>query len=90
VCNADLLILLTLNEWKTDTYMRTTLYYDVTMRMRDQDGRVLAEKVLTGSDNLGGDAWDPSAHARQAVPQAFKGKIEELLNNTEIAEALQR
>lgn len=87
---ADLLILLTLNEWKSDTYMTTTLYYDVNMQMRDQDGRIVAEQKLEGSDNLGGDAWNPPSHARQAVPQAFKGKVEELLNNAEVAAALQR
>ena len=88
--NADLLILLTLNEWKSDTYMTTTLYYYVTMRMRDQDGKDLAEQKLKGKDNLGGDAWDPPSHAREAVPQAFKAKVEELLNNTDVAAALER
>ena len=77
-------------EWKSDTYMTTTLYYDVNMQMRDQDGRIVAEQKLEGSDNLGGDAWNPPSHARQAVPQAFKGKVEELLNNAEVAAALQR
>ena len=88
--NADLLVLLTLNEWKSDTYMTTTLYYDVTMRMRDQDGKDLAEQKLQGKDNLGGNAFDPTSHAKEAVPQAFKEKIGELLNNADIAAALER
>ncbi len=86
---AERLILLILNEWKSDTYMNTALSYDVTMKIYDQDGRVLAEKRIQGKDDLGGSSWNPPAHARQAVPRAFKGKIEELLNSPAIADALQ-
>jgi hypothetical protein len=86
---AERLILLVLKEWKSDTYMNTALQYDVTMKVCDQDGKVLAEKMIQGKDDMGGSSWNPPAHARQAVPRAFKGKIEELLNSPEIAQALQ-
>jgi len=86
---AERLILLTLNEWKSVTLMNTALHYDVAMKVYDQDGQVLAEKNIQGNDYLGGSAWNPLAHARQAVPRAFKGKIEELLNSPSIANTLQ-
>ncbi len=87
---AERLVLLTLNEWKSDTYMNTALFYDVAMKVYDQAGNVLAEKKIQGKDDLGGTVWgDPVSAAKQAVPRAFKGKIEELLNSPSIATTLQ-
>lgn len=82
------LIALTLNEWKSDTYQNVSLQYDVTMRVYDSGGRVLAEKSLKSRDNLGGSAWNPAGHARKAVPVATKEKLEALLNSPDIAKAL--
>jgi hypothetical protein len=86
---ADRLILLTLNEWKSDTYMNTVLHYDVTMKIYDQEGKVLTVNKIQGKDDLGGSSWNPQAHAKQTVPRAFKEKIEELLNSPSAANALQ-
>jgi hypothetical protein len=44
--------------------------------------------VIKGSDDLKGSFWDPPAHAKEAVPIAFREKIEKLLNSTEIEAAL--
>ena len=84
----DRAILLTLREWKSDTYMNTALHYDVTLNVLDRTGRVIGEKRLQGGDHLGGDAINPPAHAREAVPKAFKAKLEELLNDPGVANAL--
>ena len=81
-------LLLMVHEWKSDTYMNVGLHYDITLLVLDRAGTVLAEKRLSGHDNLGGSFWNPPAHAREAVPQAFKAKIEELLNDTAVAAAL--
>jgi hypothetical protein len=81
-------VLLTLREWKSDTYANTALMYDVTLRVVDRSGQVLGEKRIQGRDNLGGDMWNPPAHAKQAVPRAFKTKVEELLGDESIARAL--
>jgi hypothetical protein len=80
--------LLTLHEWKSDTYMNTALLYDVTLRVVDRRGQVLGEKRIQGRDDLGGDVWNPPAHAKQAVPRAFKTKVEELLGDEAIGRAL--
>jgi hypothetical protein len=81
-------LLLTLHEWKSDTYMNVGLTYDVTLAVLERAGIVLAERRLSGRDNLGGSFWNPPAHARDAVPRAFKAKIEELLNDAAVVAAL--
>lgn len=88
---SDRMIFLTLNEWKSDLnpYQDVTLLYGVQLALYNSDGKMLAEKKSDGRDSLGGDAWGPAAYARRAVPEAFKKKIEELLNSPDIANALQ-
>jgi hypothetical protein len=81
-------ILLTLREWKSDTHFDTSLLYDVTLSVLDRTGRVIAEKWIQGRDNLGADVLNPPGHAGEAVPKAFKAKLEELLNDPAVANAL--
>ena len=80
-------LLLVLNEWKADSMQNTALIYAVTLRVLDMDGRVLAEKNLIGRDNLGGSFWNPPAHAKTAIPAAFKAKLEALLNSPDVLAA---
>lgn len=81
-------LLLTLTEWKSDTYMGTSLEYDIRLVVLDSAGKELAEKTLRGSDNLGGNPINPPGHAKEVIPPAYKKKIEELLTSAEIKEAL--
>lgn len=78
-------VLIELNEWKADTYMSTTLTYDVRALVIDVDGKVISSKKISGSENLGGSAMNPPEHSRKAVPIAFRRKIEELFSAPEIA-----
>jgi hypothetical protein len=82
------LLLLTLNEWKSDTLIKAGLLYDVTLEVFTKTGRLVGSKRLTGKDNLGAGFFNPSAHARKAVPAAFKAIMEELLNAPEISRPL--
>jgi hypothetical protein len=82
-------LLVALREWKSDTYTNTTLQYNVEMTVYDVGGKMLASKRIQGNDNLGGDALNPPGHARQAVPVAYRKKIDELLNSADIRSALQ-
>jgi hypothetical protein len=77
-----------LNEWKSDTYMGTKLLYDVTVKVFDGSGWMLGENRINGSEDLGSSAWNPPAHARDAVPQAFQRKIEQLFSAPAIAKNL--
>ncbi len=81
-------ILLTLQEWKSDTMVNTALIYDLTLSVLDRAGQVIAETRLQGRDNLGGSALNPPAYAREAVPRAVKAKLEELLSDPQVASAL--
>ncbi len=82
------LILLTLHEWKSDTLTNTALIFNVTLKVFDQSGQVLAEKQLQGRDNLKGSAINPPKHAKKVIPIAFRQKIEELLNDPAVEKNL--
>jgi len=86
---AEIYVLLMLNEWISDTYTNVGLNYDMTLKVLGKDASTIAGKKIKGEDNLGGSAFNPTAHAKKAVPEAFGKKIEELFNSPEIAEALQ-
>ncbi len=81
----DRSIIVTLREWKADTYGNVALIYDVGMSIYSKEGQRLGEKNIKGRDNLGGSSWNPPAHAKEAVPAAYKLKLEELLNSPEIS-----
>lgn len=85
---AKRLILLTLNEWKSDTYTNTALIYDVQLQVFDQSGKKLAGKHIQGRDDLKGSLISPPNHAKKVIPIAFREKLEELLNDPEIAKHL--
>jgi hypothetical protein len=81
-------VLLTLREWKSDTYVNTTILYDVTLSVLDRSGQVVGESRVKGEDNLGGDFVNPPGHAKKVVPAAFKAKLEQLLGDPAVALAL--
>ena len=83
----DRALLITLSEWKSDTFMNTALVYDVTARVLDGNGRTLADSRISGRDDLSG-SLDSPGHAKTAVPIAFRSKFEQLLNDPKVATAL--
>ena len=80
---------LTLREWKSDTYNNTSLIYDVSLRILDGSGAPLAEETFSGREDLGGSMLNPPAHAKKAVPDAFRRKLEEWFSNPAVVRALQ-
>ena len=81
-------LLLRVGDWESDTYNNPKVIYDLTLNVYDGAGRKLASKNLKGSDALKGQLFNPTEKAKQIVPDAFKQKIELLLNAPEIAAAL--
>jgi hypothetical protein len=81
-------LLLTLTQWRSDCYSNVALAYDAQLKVLDASGTLLAQKRINGNDNLGGNAWNPPAHAKAAVPKALKEKLELLLNDQAIQDAL--
>jgi len=86
---APRLVLVQIEEWKSDTYNSTTLAYDVTVRVFDRNKTLLGIATINGRDDLGGSFMNPPAHAKEAVPPAYKSKLEQLLNDPKIVRALQ-
>jgi hypothetical protein len=86
--NAERAVVLTLREWKSDTYQNTALHYDLTLRVLDASGALRAETALSGKDDLGGSFWNPPSHAKSAGPPAFKSKLEQMLADPQVAAAL--
>ena len=73
---AERLVLITLKEWKSDKFWRTSLIQDVTVTVFDAAGKELATASFT-SDEVVGD-----------VPLAFRSKIEAWFAEPKIVEAL--
>lgn len=70
------LVLITLKEWKTDKYMRTSMIEDVSVKVLDKDGKELATASFTGDETIGD------------VQMAFRSKIERWFGDPKIVEAL--
>jgi hypothetical protein len=71
-----------------DTYQNTALIYDVRLSVLDATGKVIAEGAKQGRDDLGGSFMNPPAHAKTAVPVAFRRIFEGLLNDPKVIAAL--
>jgi hypothetical protein len=86
----DRSVLLALVEWKSDTYQRVALLYDMRLTVLDPAGKQLAFKQLAGKDNLGDGGLNPPAYSKEAVPKAFRALMEGLFKDPEVAKALQK
>jgi hypothetical protein len=82
----EILILLTLYDWKSDAFANGSLRYNAALKVFDGNGKTLAENDISGEDDLGS-----AFHSqKKAVPEAFKQKIERLFNNPEVIKSLQQ
>ncbi|WP_299693927.1 hypothetical protein [Hydrocarboniphaga sp.] len=81
-------MLLTIDEWKSDTSKNVALFYDLTLSVSSSDGSMLAQKTLKGRDDLGGTFFGSGKYAKVAVSDAFGLKMQALLDAPEIARAL--
>jgi hypothetical protein len=71
-------LLFTLFEWRTDTYFKTQLFYDLDLRVLDGQGTVLAQDRLTGRE----------AELTIHPAVAFGNRVSALVNSREISDAL--
>jgi len=81
-------ILLVVAEWRSNTYVRTSLSYAAKLSVLDSSGRELASRSILGKDNLGGNFFNPPAHSREAVPKSYVLKLKELLSDPAVISAL--
>ena len=80
-------VLLTLHEWKTDSLMRTSLYYDVTVEVLDEGGKALTSRRLRGEDELGGNMMEVSGPQDRIVAGTGK-RLSQILSDAQVAAAL--
>lgn len=85
---AQALLLFVLREWHSDTFTNVTLHHEVALDVLSPAGQVLAEARLTGSSELGGDALNPPAYAKENVPREFQNKLGLLLRDARITQAV--
>ncbi len=78
------LVLVTLNEWKSDTLMNTSLHFDVTLKVLDANGEQLATNTIKGTDNLGSLGLSPN----DGIAAIFVKKFEMLFDDEKVTAAL--
>jgi hypothetical protein len=78
------LLLFQLDEWYSDTYVQTTLHYDITLEVLDARGTAIAKTWLSGEDDLGPRMRD----GRRSIPEATEDILRTLLTRDAIVEAL--
>lgn len=76
----------TIQEWRSDSLMRTSIYYDVTTKVLDQSNQLLAEKTIQGEE-----AIDQAAmyNGGSAISSVFQRAIETMLRDPGLRAALQ-
>jgi hypothetical protein len=82
-------LIVRVNEWKSDTYQRTTLSYDLSVRVLSvPGGEVLGESFVTGQDVIPPGGWTTAGHIANVLPKALRAKLEEMLDGPAIRRAL--
>lgn len=88
--NADILLLITINKWRSDTKsyfnkIATDMIWDITLQVYDEEGEKKAENNVSGKDG----ALDPSKKTNKETRQKiidvyYKEKMEELFSEENI------
>jgi len=81
-------VLVTLRDWRVDSYVNVNLDHDVTLVVLGPGGQVLAMRELKGADRIGSSALNPVAASIEAVRPAYQRKLEDLLATPAVANAL--
>ena len=90
VKNGNKKMMFHIHQLHTDGYGVQFLYYTIDVKIFDQNKQLLKQKTFTGKDKLGGDAFWGAGKFNEYMPQAVKKVFDEILNDTEISENLNR
>jgi hypothetical protein len=85
---AGKLVLLTMNELKSDTLVNVRYAYDMTLQVFDANGTKLAQTRAHGEETLGGSVFNPMKVATENVPKAAQSTLETLFNAPAVVKAL--
>lgn len=83
----NLFLLLHINEWKTDVYMKVNLHYDLLLEVYDSTGKLIASSGLNGNDVISGASMSASGNSSAAVIELEK-KLSYLFNDKAIKQVL--
>lgn len=86
---ADKHLLVSYQEWKTDSLMNTALIYDMTAQVLSGDGTVVAQNHISGRDKITGNVTGDQTRSSASVPAAVSRKLQLLLGHKDIIAALQ-
>lgn len=78
------LLLLRIGQWYADTYVQTTLHYDVTLDVLDSRGSLVAQSALSGGDDLGRKMRE----GRRSTTEAIADILQTLLTRNQVKEAM--
>lgn len=84
---ASKILFVTLVEWKSDLYVNLRMVYDLRAVVLDRSGKMLGEHQVQGDQNLGAHLTMFPAYST-TLPAFQKSKLEELLNDPKIVQAL--
>ena len=84
----DRVILIDLNQWRSDTMTNITLDYDIGFSVLDSKMRPLASTKAKNSDKLDGSIWNPVGASEEAVTNAQKKIFDNLLGDPSIVSSL--
>lgn len=87
--DAERFLLISYKEWKTDSFLNTSLHYDITAQVLQSDGTVVAENHLSGEDKISGSVMGDQTNSSSSVPAAVSRKLQLLLGDKDIVAALQ-
>lgn len=85
---ADRYILVTVNQWESDTYNNIGLRYNLLLKVFNKEGQAIAQNTVDGQENISGSLWNPPAAAKKKIPEAYQRILQELLNDSEVQNAL--
>lgn len=83
---AERLLLVRLNEWRTDASIRVTASWDLEATVHDRAGRLLGRRVSRGTENIGTAELDGEAGALSV--NFLAQKLSQLIDDPAIAGAL--
>ncbi len=81
------ILFVTIAEWKSDLYLNLRMQYDLLAAVIDRSGKILGEHQVRGDQNLGAHPLMYNAYST-TLPAFQKTKLEELLNDPKISQAL--
>lgn len=84
---AERFLLLTLHEWRNDSLISTSVYYDLVLKVYDGDLKQLADTRISGERDLG-SSLDTTAPAKEGAPKLFQELLENMLSKAKVQAAL--